>query len=128
MNPAWLSSLPQWGAGGVGVGAGIAAGLYFIRWLIEFVGGRMDRREARLDKATQEIFTRLETEVKRLTERCGTLEERVQQTEDELAERKTQHEQCEARCIRLEAMLQGYGDAKQTAALIIAAEKAEGQK
>ena len=96
------------GAGGVfvwGVLRGLASAA---KWVIEYFGGRLDRRADRLDASTDKLVLGLEARVDALTNR-------LDHVESELAECNRKHAEAEARNKQLEAMLQGYGDARQRA-------------
>lgn len=101
--------------------AGACFGFAFltIRWLATFIAGRMDKKEDRLDRSTALLLDRLEGQVASLTKR-------VEKAEAALAECKEQHAESSARVLHLEAILQGQGDARQIAQLIIADEKKGG--
>lgn len=98
--------------------AGLSFGLLFVavRWCANFIAGRLDKKEERVDGATQRLFDRLEKRLDGETTRGD-------RHELELRECQDKHAECEARVKQLEAMMQGYGDAREKAALIIAAEK-----
>lgn len=107
---------------GSSMGAGFAGSFFILRWAAQFITGRMDRREERLDTSTTKLIDGLEKRVDDLTERLIAAEKAV-------AECKEQHLASEFERNRLSALLQGYGDARQQAALIVAAEKkAEGSR
>jgi len=103
---------------GSATGLSGAGGIYFLRWLMTFVAGRYDKREAHLDDATQRLFDRMEKQINGLTHR-------VENTERELKHCHEQHAEAKAEVMELRAMMQGYGDARQAAALIVAADKRE---
>jgi septal ring factor EnvC (AmiA/AmiB activator) len=114
-----LATLPSWAAAGGGVGAGF----FFAKYALEWLGGRLDKREAavaardeRLDVSTQKLIGTLE-------ERMSNLTARLDRVEEELINCRAQHAQCEAELTRLRATVQGLGDAKQHAQSIIAAER-----
>lgn len=115
----------DWGsvmsAGSAGAGAGLS--FFAIRWLAVFAAGRWDRREAQLDDGTQRLIKGLESQIGGLTSRIGQLTERLDYVEKELSECKRMHAESEAQRMRVEAILQGYGDVRQTAQLIVSAEK-----
>ncbi|AIT81587.1 hypothetical protein JI59_18330 [Novosphingobium pentaromativorans US6-1] len=107
---------------GVGLGAGgvLAIGIMralgsAARWIIEYFGGRMDKRADRLDASTDKL-------IKGLEDRIDALTKRLDHVEQELSECKEQHAVAEARNKHLEAMMQGYGDARQRIATEQAAE------
>ena len=115
-----MTSVPElvalWGASGVGAGGGF----FIIKWLFEYVGGRMDKRAAALDQGTQLLIEGLE-------KRLDTVTERLDRVERDLADCRYKHAESEAEVLRLKAMMQGAGDAREHAALIIAAEKQAGK-
>ena len=108
----WLENVPAW----FGAGSGLGAGFFALKWLFEFIGGRMDRRADALDAGTQRLLAGMEN-------RLNAVTERLDRVERELADCQRKHAESEAKALRLEAMLQGAGDARQHAQLIIAAEK-----
>lgn len=114
-----LHSLGNWAMAGGSAGAGFL----LLKLLIEKVFTRLDNREAaavatsaRLDQATYKLIEKLE-------ERMNALTARLDQVEHELTECRTQHAQCEAELSKLRAIVQGFGDAKQQAANIVAADR-----
>lgn len=105
------------------IGAGGGVGFFGVRWFIEWLGGRYDKREASIerraesvDKATQALISRLETRV------CQ-LEKRLDRAEGELADCNRKHAESEAEIARLKAQGQGMGDARQMAQVIVAADR-----
>jgi hypothetical protein len=98
--------------------AGGSFGLVFVavRWAANFIAGRMDHKEAVVDAGTQRLIDRLEKQVDGLIER-------MERVDADLAECKRLHAESEADRMRLNALLQGYGDARQHAQLIVSAEK-----
>jgi chromosome segregation ATPase len=120
MMEAALNTLPSWAAAGGGAGAGF----FLLKFILEWIGGRVDKREeantasaARLDAATYKLIETLEKRMEDLTTRLDLVE-------NELVHCRAQHAQCEAELTRLRAAVQGLGDARQQAANIVAAEKA----
>lgn len=105
--------------GGLSIGAGIVitrlAGRG-ISWLLVFLTGRHDKREAQLDEATRELIEALREDVR-------GLRDRVAAAETALLDCQRKHAESEAKVVRLEAMLAGFGDARQHAQLIVAEEK-----
>lgn len=97
-------------------GFGIGVGFFFVRWVAIFVSGRWDKKEAQLDAGTQRLIDRLETQVQSLLGHVARIDE-------ELAECRRLHSESEALRLQAEALLQGSGDARQLAALIVASEK-----
>ena len=97
-------------------GAGLGAGAFFAKWFFEWIGGRVDKREERVDKATQDLFDHMETQITRLTTR-------VESAEHALAACEKKHQETLEEVSRLKGLVAGLGDARQHAALIVAAEK-----
>lgn len=91
---SWVDTL----ASASGVGGGFAASFFALKWLVEYFGGRMDKRAAALDAGTQRLMERLEARVDELTKR-------VQTVERELADCQTKHAESEAKAARLEALI-----------------------
>jgi len=118
MDGNWFTAAATYLPGGLGAGAGAAASFWFIRWLIEWFTGRFDKTTERLDGRMERLIDRLEREISNLTKR-------LEHVEVELEECKKLHAQERAARLGLEAMVQGRGDARQTAALIVASEKAK---
>lgn len=110
-------------AAGLGFGAGGA--FFMVRWIAVFIAGRWDKREAHVDAGTDRLIHGLETQIESLTNRITSLNQRLDHVETELSECKRLHAESEAERTRLHAMLQGLGDARQHAHLIIASEKAK---
>lgn len=92
--PTWLETLgtpAATGVGGIGIGG-------FIVWILNFVGGRMDKQAQALDTGTQRL-------IQQLQERTDKLVERVEKVERELADCKKKHAEAEAKAARLEALI-----------------------
>lgn len=109
--PDWLSNVPAWASFGVGAGGGFVAFKFFLEW----IAGRMDKRSDAIDAGTQRLIDGLE---KRLT----AVTERLDLVEKELADCKRRHAESEAEVLRLKAIMQGQGDARQHAQLIVSNE------
>lgn len=121
---------------GVGLGAGgvLAIGIMralggAARWLIEYFGGRMDKRADRLDADTRFVIENLRQEVERLkservedAKRLDDAFARIDEMRKELDDCNKKHAEAEAHNKHLEAMMQGYGDARQRIATENAAE------
>lgn len=101
---------------GGGTGVGIAVGLQFMKWLLTFLAGRMDKREEHLDGVSSRLYERMEHQIENLTRR-------VEKAEQELQHCTEQHAEAKAEVMELRAMMQGYGDARQLATLQVAADK-----
>lgn len=110
------------------VAGGSAGGMFglvfvFVRWTANFIAGRMDRREARLDAGMIGLIDGLKAEIARLSGECKDLRTAVAKHGDELTECRKKHAESEAEVMKLKAMLAGFGDARQHAQLIVSAEK-----
>lgn len=103
-------------AGGATMGGSLGITLFFLKWAAEFFAGRADKQAERLDAGTSALIERLNAEVKRLSETTDVFRQRL-----DACERK--HRESDAEVMRLKAMLQGFGEARDKASLIIAAEK-----
>ena len=79
---------------------------------------RADKQAERIDEGTRELIGRLNAEVGRLAAECKDLREGLR-----ACERK--HLESDAEVMRLKSMLQGFGEARERASLIIAADKLE---
>ena len=106
-----------------GAGIGLGGGFFIVKFLFEWAGGRVDKREAasiataeRLDAATYKLIQTLEG-------RLNEQDARLNRVEGELIQCRAQHAQCELELGRLRAIVQGLGDVRQTAATIVAAER-----
>ena len=86
----WLTIVSGWLAAGAGAGGGFCA----IRWVFEYIGGRMDRRAEALDAGTQQLINNLQS-------RLTTVEARLDKAETELAECRAKHATSEAEVARL---------------------------
>lgn len=82
----------------VGAGAGAGGGFFALKWITEYIGGRMDKRAAALDAGTQRLIEQLEA-------RTNKLAERLDKVERELAECQAKHSLSEAKAVKLEALL-----------------------
>lgn len=114
----------------VGIGAGGGAGFFAIKWLVEFMWGRVDKKEAavergfaRLDEGTQKLIDRMEKQINALIEGDKIKEKRISDIEKELAECRKRDAESKAEVARLKALMQGYGDARDHAQVIIASER-----
>jgi Mg2+ and Co2+ transporter CorA len=117
--------------GGLSIGAGIVITRLLgrgIAWLMVFFTGRHDKREEHLDAATREIIEALRDDVRGLRERVSAAETALLECQRKHAETERKNAESEAKVLKLEAMLAGLGDARQHAALIVAAEKQEARK
>lgn len=107
---------------GTTTGFGLGFAFLFVRWLATFIAGRQDARLAHLDGASRLLVEQLQDQVRALIEYNTTIDAKLA----ECVERDIEKER---RIAQLEGMMAGFGDARQHAQLIVAAEKkgAKGQ-
>ena len=108
---------------GGGTGVGIAVGLQFMKWLLTFVAGRMDKQQEHIDAGMRSLIEGLRAEVDRMKVEAIQDRQEIAEVRIELRDCERKHSESEAKVAKLEAMMQGYGDAKQLAALQAAADK-----
>lgn len=111
-------------SGGLSIGVGIYLARTLgrgVSWLLVFVTGRQDKRQATIDEAQSELIQTLRNDV-------AELRERVTGTERQLRECERKHAESEAKVMKLEALLAGLGDARQHAQLIVSEEKRRAAK
>lgn len=108
----WPEAIAPWASFGAGAGAGFV----MLKWFLDWLGGRMDKRADAYERATQRLMEGLERRVEGLTNR-------LERVESELAECQRKHAISDAEVMRLKALLQGYGDARQKVAVEDASEK-----
>ncbi len=105
------------------IGAGGGAGFFGIKWFIEWLGGRVDKREESIERRAAGVDRAQAALNDRLEKRVCLLEKRLDRTEDELAECSRKHAESEAEVARLRAQIMGMGDARQVAQSIVAADR-----
>ncbi len=98
------------------MGGGAGGGFLAVKWLIEWVAGRLDKREARIDAGTDKLIQALERQV-------GALSKRLEAVENSLADCQRKHAESEATVLRLQAILDGKGEIAQRAQAIVAADR-----
>lgn len=96
-----------------------------VKWFVEWVSGRVDRKQDRVDEAVQQLITGLQEQVSAVAADNRQLREDMKVLEADLHECKRRHSESDAEVMRLKAMLQGYGDARNVAQIEIAAKKRE---
>lgn len=96
--------------GGFGAGAGLA--FFAVKWLFEYLGGRMDKRADRLDAASAELMAQLQAEVKALTAAHKETRDRLRVVETELIECTRKHAASDAEVIRLNAKVEALEASK----------------
>lgn len=100
-------------------GLGFGIGLLVIRFL-SLVIQQWNVKEDRLDKGTKTLIEQQQQQI-------ASLLEWKDDVEVALKECQQRHAASELEVARLSGLLAGFGDARQQAALIVAAEKAEGK-
>ncbi|QVM82928.1 hypothetical protein HT578_03705 [Novosphingobium decolorationis] len=122
------TNLAQWGVAGLSTGGGIGAAVWGMRWLIEFAGGRMDKRADRLDADMRFVVEQLKSQIDQLTERSNGISNRLGKVEQDLADCQKKHASSEAEVLKLQAILQGQAASREHAQLIVSAERMEHMK
>lgn len=114
-----FENLLTWLGGGVGVGGGVVGGKWFLEWL----SGRVDRREQaaevvrkHLDEATGNIISTMAKQIEGLVARQEHVDEL-------LAECRDQHAKAQEELASLRGLVQGYGEAKQLAQVSLSADR-----
>lgn len=98
----WMDGIVRTAAGG----GGFAAVLLFVRWLLDWLTGRHDRREDALERKDTALDERWAKYTKKIEERCDKLEAEVEECH--------QHKHdLEIRIARLEGFDHGLGDRRQ---------------
>ncbi len=98
------------------MGGGAGGGFLAVKWLIEWVAGRLDKREARIDAGTDKLIQALERQVEALSKR-------LEAVENSLADCQRKHAESEATVLRLQAIIDGKGEIAQRAQAIVAADR-----
>lgn len=113
-----LESLPAF----LSMGAGGGVGFFAIKWFVEWLGGRVDKKEAavergfeRLDAGTQRLIEHLQSQMKSVLER-------LDKAETALRDCQRKHAESEAEVARLKAIMQGSGEVRDHVQRILAAE------
>lgn len=118
--------------------AGGTFGLTFVavRWCANFIAGRLDRKEDRIDADMASLIEGLKERVDALTKSERELRAELsanreefrtyqRETDEQLRDCRRKHSESEAEVMQLRAMLQGYGDARQLAQVNASADKLE---
>lgn len=116
-------SLVQLAVAGGSVGGSLGLVLVAVKWTANFIAGRIDRSQARLDEGTQQLIEHLREQVTILVGDCRELREWRASAEKGLRDCERRHAESEAEVMRLKATMQGYGDARNIAQLQVAADK-----
>lgn len=104
--------------GGAAVAAGGGTAFYAVRWVVEWMAGRQDKREARLDAGTDKLISGLERQL-------AAALTRLEAVEKGLAECQRKHAESDAEVLRLRAIIDGKGEINQRAQAIVAADRIE---
>lgn len=99
-----------------GAGAGAGGGFFMVKWAVEWVAGRLDKREARLDASTDKLIAAQDRRIDALTTRLDAVERL-------LADCQRKHAESEATVLRLQAIIDGKGEIAQRAQAIVAADR-----
>lgn len=105
--------------GGVAaLGGGAGGGFFAVKWFVEWLAGRLDKREARIDAGADKLIAGLER-------RLATLTDRLDKVENLLAECKSMHAKSEAEVLRLTALVEAQGEIRQRAQQVASADRLE---
>lgn len=96
----------------VAMGGGASFGFFVVRWLLSFIAGRVDKREAQIDAGTKSLIQLLQNQVNELASQ-------VTKFRADLDECKRQHDEARREVMELRGLLQGIGDAREHAQLIV---------
>lgn len=102
MSDNLLESAVKTAFGGGGFAAVVLLGKWFLGWL----SGRVDKQQERVDMKNAEADARWAAYTKRVEERCEALEKEVEECH-------TARLELEGRVRKLEAVNQGFGEARQ---------------
>lgn len=116
---AVVENLPAVFAGGFGVGGG----LVFAKWFLEWVGGRVDKREAAVTAAMARVDTGTATLIDHLQSQITWCTTTIAGLRNDLSHCQEQHVETLEDLARLKGVVQGLDDARQTAQVIVAADK-----
>ncbi|PHQ63171.1 MAG: hypothetical protein COC10_07655 [Sphingobium sp.] len=105
------------GAAKIAAGAaGAGGGLYFVRWLILWITGITERRAVANDAQRAELDQSWKAYRTVLEERLGRQDERIERLETEVEECHASKRDTEAQLARLQAYVDGEGQARQAGA------------
>lgn len=107
-------------------GGSIGVGLYFTRWLVEWISGRVDKRQADLDAGRDALDQGWKAYRLVLEDKIAAQGTRITELENEVAECTRKHAEAEARLIRVEAFMDGRGKASAIAQGMLSAERVKG--
>jgi len=99
-----------------GAGGGAGLGFYALKWFAEWIAGRNDKREARIDATSDKLIGSLEKRIETLTERLDTVERL-------LSDCQKMHAKSEADVMRLTAIIEAQGEIRQRAAGVVALDR-----
>jgi len=109
MLPSVLSQLPAF----VAMGGGAGGGFYGLKWFIQWVTGRLDKRQEALDGQQNALNAAWAQYRHDLENRLKGAEARIGDLEREVEECRTDKADWMAMAKRLEAILQGLGEGHQ---------------
>ena len=123
-----LASAADWAGAAVGGGAGAAFVFVVLRWLLEWTGGRLDKRQAMVDDGVKNLIEGLERRVDALERELAETRDELRDTRKELHDCEHRHSQSEGEILKLKAVLQGQGEIRQLAAGAVAADRLAGER
>lgn len=109
-------------------GFGVGSSFVILRFLFNWVGGRVDKRETALEVASSLHAEANQKLIENLTNRLDVMNARVESVEHELAACHKRDLEKERRIAQLEGLAAGLGDARQQAQLIVSSERNKDKK
>lgn len=108
---------------GAGTGSGIIVSMRFFQWLIGFRAGRLDKQQEHVDAGMTALMQNFREEIDRLKTDRDTDRREMADMREKLRQCEEQHAEARAEVMELRAMLQGYGNVRNEAQKLIAADK-----
>ncbi len=109
--------------GGLGIGSGFAGAFFAIKWFMEYISGRMDRKEARLDRIQNELIKQLLEDVAGLKAENSSMRTDIDSLHKQLLACEKKHAQAEGEMARLRASIDSTGQVNQKVQQIVAANR-----
>ena len=100
------------------LGGGAGGGFFVVKWFVEWIAGRLDKREARIDAGSDRLIAGLENRIETLTMRLDAVERM-------LADCQKMHAKSEAEVLRLSALVEAQGEIRQRVQQVVAADRLE---
>jgi len=95
------------------LGGAAGGGFSVVKWVLEFLSKRADKKAERLDADTRFVIDNLRTEFTRVSDRLGKAEDHILDLRKSLNECEAKHSKAEAEVSRLSVLVEGYAKARQ---------------